>query len=575
MQESFFNSSDAVRGVKPLLHARQWELKEALRLEAGGVLERVNVVYETYGQLNAAGNNAILICHALTGDSHVAAHDSQDDPGWWDIVVGPDKAIDTDRYFVICPNILGGCRGTTGPNSTNPATGKPYGADFPFITVGDIVQVQCRLIDHLGVQVLHAVVGGSLGGQMVLDWAVRYPSRLRAAVAIATSTRLSSQALAFDIVGRNAILSDPHFQAGQYYDTEAKPAVGLAIARMLGHITYLSREAMTRKFDADRLAGRAVKGDFETTFAVGSYLAYQGHRFVERFDPNSYVAITLAMDHFDMGDTPKAIAAALKDATCRWLVLSYSTDWLFPPIQSRNMVDALVGRRAQVSYCQITSDCGHDAFLLPNDLEQYGEMIRAFLDQLGTDGSAATTPRIPLASAGHPSSPTSIFHSRRIDLDSIAELIAPGASVLDLGCGGGELLSLLRQRGHKRLVGIERDPMAILECLRRGLDVVGADLDGGLGAFGDNEFDLVILSQTLQSVKNVASVLDDMLRIGQRCIVSFPNFAHRALREQLYSQGRAPTGRRIARSRLVRYPQRAFSVADRFRGILPGAWDQH
>ncbi len=306
-------------------------------LECGDTLPEITVAYETYGQLNARRNNAILICHALSGDSHVARHHEEDDPGWWDIMVGPGKPIDTDRYFVICPNVLGGCRGTTGPGSINPATGRPYGADFPVITVGDIVQVQRLLVDRLGIERLLAVVGGSLGGHMVLEWARRFPDRIAGAVAIATSARLTSQALAFDIIGRNAIICDPNYQQGQYYGNGPGPAVGLALARMLGHITYLSREAMMKKFDSRRLEPRQIETLFEVRFNVGSYLAYQGERFVERFDANSYLRLTLAMDLFDLGETPEKVAEALRPSQCRWLILSFTSDWLFPPFQSQEL----------------------------------------------------------------------------------------------------------------------------------------------------------------------------------------------------------------------------------------------
>ena len=324
-----------------------------LVLEQGGRLPEVTVAYETYGRLNPQRDNAVLICHALSGDSHVARHDDDDDPGWWDIVVGPGKAIDTDRYFVICPNILGGCRGTTGPNSINPETGRPYGADFPVITVGDMVEVQRLLVDHLGIDGCGRVVGGSLGGHMALTWATQLPDRVAGAIAVATSPRLTSQALAFDVVGRNAILRDPAYQDGQYYDNGPGPLVGLAIARMLGHITYLSREAMMQKFDAHRLEPREVQTQFETKFSVGSYLAYQGDRFVERFDANSYLTLTMAIDLFDLGDTPEELAEAFGRSTCRWLLLSFTSDWLFPPFQSQEMVDALIADDKPVSYCNV------------------------------------------------------------------------------------------------------------------------------------------------------------------------------------------------------------------------------
>ena len=295
---------------------------------------------------------------------------------------GRAKPIDTDRYFVICPNLLGGCRGTTGPNSVNPETGRPYGADFPIITVRDMVKVQKLLVEHLGIRRLRAVVGGSLGGQLVLTWATQLPAMVAGAVALATSPRLTSQAMAFDVVGRNAILRDPAYQDGQYYGNGPGPTVGLSIARMLGHITYLSREAMIEKFDAHRLQPRQVQTQFETRFSVGSYLAYQGDKFVERFDANSYLALTMAIDLFDLGDSREELRRALSSSQCRWLLMSFSTDWLFPPFQSEKMVNALIAEGKPVSYCNVQSNCGHDAFLLADELPIYGETMRAFLANL-------------------------------------------------------------------------------------------------------------------------------------------------------------------------------------------------
>src|SRR5208337_1694777 len=307
MTEKLFDS-DSARHARPLRYAQTVAFDRALDLEMGGQLPSVTVAYETYGQLNAAKDNAVLVCHAISGDSHVAKHDDEDDPGWWDVVVGPGKPIDTSRFFVICPNLLGGCRGTTGPGSLNPATGKPYGADFPIITIGDIVEVQRRLLDHLGIGRLIAVIGGSVGGHQTLTWATRHPDRLRGAVVLASSPRLTSQALAFDVVGRNAIRRDPHYHGGQYYEEKHGPEVGLAIARMIGHITYLSREAMKQKFGDNRLQSREVATEFEKTFSVGSYLGHQGTKFVERFDANSYIALSTAMDLFDLGGTPSELA---------------------------------------------------------------------------------------------------------------------------------------------------------------------------------------------------------------------------------------------------------------------------
>jgi len=581
-----FQSSDDIRHAKPLKYARSVTFDEPFQLEREGVLPELTIVYETYGELNPARDNGVLIFHALSGDSHVARHDDADDPGWWDIMVGPGRPIDTDHYQVICANILGGCRGTTGPNSINPATGKPYAADFPVISVGDIVRTQRMLLDHLGIDQLLAVVGGSLGGFMLLDFVTRFPERAAGAVAIGTSARLTSQALAFDIVGRNAILRDPHYHGGEYYDKGTGPRVGLALARMLGHITYLSREAMMQKFDADRLRPRDIQSQFETKFSVGSYLAYQADRFGRRFDANSYLTLTMALDLFDLGRTPEQLVATLDRSTCRWLLMGFTTDWLFPEFQLRELADALISRGKRVSCCNIASECGHDAFLLPDEIDSYGGMTAGFLANLreangrrcpacggqyesfsgkscparsdtksplppgeGSTGETQVTPvdpgdpSLPIDGEGH--APTSIFHRRnRLDYDTIVELIPPGASVLDLGCGTGGLLVRLRRqgqgRGGGRLMGIELDERAIRASIHRGLDVVQADLNRGLPAFANGQFDYVVLSQTLQSVMDVERIIGEMLRVGRRAIVSFPNLGYEKFRRQLAEEGRAP-----------------------------------
>ena len=559
LTKDVFDSSDSARSAHPLAHVRSAAFAEPLELELGGRLPGLTVAYETYGRLNPERDNAVLICHAISGDSHAARHDPQDEPGWWDIATGPGKAIDTDRYFVVCSNLLGGCRGTTGPYSINPETGSRFGADFPAITVGDMVEAQRRLLDHLGIGVLLAVVGGSMGGHQVLTWATRYPERVRGAIAVATSARLTSQALAFDVVGRNAILHDTHFHGGQYYEAESGPNVGLALARMLGHITYLSPQAMSEKFEADRLQPRDVPTTFEKKFSVGSYLAYQGHKFVERFDANSYVALSMAMDLFDLGATADRLAAALSRAQCRWLVVSFTSDWLFPPAQSQELVDALLALGKPVSYCNAETSCGHDAFLLPDDLEVYGSLMAGFLANLdGRDPKRIDSER----PASH--SPTSIFHQpNRLDSDRIVDLIPQGASVLDLGCGHGGLLARLEQRAHGRLVGVELDPGAIVACVEQGLDVIQGDLDQGLPAIADGQFDVVVLSQTLQAVRNVELVLAEMLRVGRRCIVSFPNFAYYKLVRMLAEQDRAPEAPGLLRYRWYNTPNlRFFTIAD-------------
>ncbi len=541
MTDDAFDSSDAARADGDLPYARTLSLPGPLPLTLGGELPEVSVRYETYGELNAARDNAIYVCHALTGDSHVARHDADDAPGWWDILVGPGESVDTNSHFVICANVLGGCRGTTGPASIDPRTGRSYGGDFPRITIADMVEVQKRLLDQLGIEKLRAVIGGSMGGMMALTWAVRHPERVDSAVLLATTHCLSSQALSFDIVGRNAIFKDPNYNNGQYYDREKKPDDGLAIARMIGHVTYLSDRTMSRKFDPDREHPRDVAYAYEKEFSVGSYLAYQGGRFVERFDANSYVALSLAMDQFNLARDYGSLTAALSRITARTLVASFSTDWLFPPTHSRRIVDTLMAAGKDVSSLVVESDCGHDAFLLENDLPVYGPLVKGFLEQAAPEPEA-TGAASPDADGVLPAENNvrSIFFHNRLDLQRLAELIEPGSSVLDLGCGSGQLLSLLRRRGSGNLLGLELSAKAIVDCVGQGLRVVQRDLDRGLGVFADGQFDVVVLSQTLQAMRRPDAALREMLRVGRTGLVSFPNFAHHAAVRQLLERGTSP-----------------------------------
>ncbi|MEM9728505.1 MAG: homoserine O-acetyltransferase [Myxococcota bacterium] len=512
-----FQSTDSVRTGQPLRYLELAVFPTPLTLRLGGMLPSVEVAYETYGTLNEARDNAVLVCHAISGDSHCARHAEDDDPGWWETLVGPGKPIDTNRFFVICTNVLGGCRGTTGPSTVDPNTGQPYGPDFPLVTVEDMVDVQKRLIDLLDIPRLRAVIGGSLGGHQTLCWATRYPELVDTGIVLASSSRLTAQALAFDVVGRNAIQTDPKFSGGQYYDTDEFPHMGLALARMLGHITYLSSESMTKRFDVDRHEPRDIATEFEKRFSVGSYLAYQGDQFVGRFDANSYVTITLAMDHFDMGATLDERKAALASATCDWLVVSFSSDWLFPPFQSRDLVAAMTSLDQPVSYCEIQTDGGHDGFLLPNDIAGYGPLVRAKLGDRS------------------PSRP-----ERRIADDRILELIPPGCSVLDLGCGEGDLLGRLRERGQARLVGVDVSTALIASTMQYGVDAIDLDLNLGLPEFHDDTFDYVVISSTLQVVPNVEKLLADSLRVGKRALLSFANFGYEALREMFANEGRVP-----------------------------------
>lgn len=355
-----------------------FEPPHELVLSSGKKLGPVTIAYETYGTLNGDKSNAILICHALSGDAHAAGKHAPQDAkkGWWDDMIGPGKAFDTNTYFVICSNVLGGCKGTTGPNSIDPKTGKPFGLAFPVISISDMVTVQKALIDYLEITRLHCIVGGSMGGMQVLDWAIRYPGYVRAALPIATTSCLSPQSIAFDEVGRNAIMKDPDWNKGNYY-AGAAPHNGLAIARMIGHITYLSDESMHAKFGR-RLQEREKYGyDFSTEFEVESYLKYQGDRFVERFDANSYLYITKAMDYFDLAEQYGSLRDAFSAVEARFLVVSFTSDWLFPVYQSKEIVKALIENDKDVSYCNIDSPCGHDAFLL--EFDQLSRLVRGFL----------------------------------------------------------------------------------------------------------------------------------------------------------------------------------------------------
>jgi homoserine O-acetyltransferase/O-succinyltransferase len=336
-------------------------------LEGGQKLGPVTVAYETYGELNDDRSNAVLIVHALSGDAHVAGyHSPDDDPGWWEIMVGPGKGIDTNKYFVICSNVIGGCQGTTGPASINPATGKPYGLSFPVVTISDMVRVQKMLIDHLGIKKLLNIIGGSMGGLQVLEWAVSCPDSVASVSVIASTYRSSPQQIAFHEVFRNAIYSDPNWNNGDYYDGES-PAKGLAVARMLGHITYLSDESMDKKFGR-RLRHKEEFGyDFTTDFEVESYLRHQGHKFVERFDANSLLYITKAMDYFDLTEKYGPLPQALKRTRSKFLVMSFSSDWLFPPYQSKEIVKGLMASNKDVTYCEVQAAYGHDAFLVESN----------------------------------------------------------------------------------------------------------------------------------------------------------------------------------------------------------------
>lgn len=382
MSETATNRDSSV-GIVEKKYYTFAEPPDQLVLESGARLGPVTIAYETYGTLSKKRDNCILLAHAFSGDSHAAgfyATDSEGDKGgWWDFLVGPGKGIDTDRYFVVCPNILGSCMGSTGPGSINPETGKPYGLDFPMMTIGDMVVTQKILIEHLGITRLLAVIGGSVGGMQVLEWCVRFPAMVRAAVPVATTMRHSALAIAFNEIARQSIMADPNWAKGNYYSGK-RPDLGLSVARMVGHVTYLSDQAMRRKFGRKLQDKEHFSFGFDGDFQVESYLRHQGSKFVSRFDANSVLYITKASDYFDVVDQmgKPSLTGGTERNKIKYLIVSYSSDWLYPTYQAKELVQTLKRCGQDVSFCEIEADCGHDAFLIPD--QRFAELIRGFLD---------------------------------------------------------------------------------------------------------------------------------------------------------------------------------------------------
>jgi homoserine O-acetyltransferase/O-succinyltransferase len=504
----------------------------ALALDCGVTLRDVEVAYETYGQLNAARSNAILVLHAFSGDAHAAGISRETgQPGWWSEMIGPGLAFDTNRYFVISSNVLGGCRGTTGPGSFDPTTGKRYAMQFPVITISDMVRLQKMLVDHLGIKKLLAVAGGSMGGMQALEWAVAYPKSVAAAIPIAASSRHSAQQIAFNEVGRQAVMADPDWNEGNYYDAQP-PGRGLAVARMVGHITYMSDASMRQKFGR-RLRDKDAFGfDFSVDFEVESYLRYRGSQFVNRFDANSYLYITKAMDYFDLSAGRPSLAAAFDRTTARFLVLSFTSDWLYPTYQSLETVRALHSRNIDVAFCELNSSYGHDAFLV--ETKEQTEMISGFLASVSRDLD------VPIKSSARGSLSVEASISTRPDYAMIAALVEPGSRVLDLGCGEGELLASLQEQKNAHARGVEIDPDKVRRAIARGVSAYQSDIDHGLADYPEKAFDFVILSQTLQETRYPLAVLREMLRVGKHSIISFPNFGHWTTRLAHLTSGRAP-----------------------------------
>ena len=505
-------------------------------MEKGGALPEITVAYERCGAITPENDNVIFVCHALTGDAHVAGiRPGETEPdGWWEGMIGPGKGIDTDRYQVICANILGGCKGTTGPSSLAP-NGKPYGSAFPKMTVGDIIEVHRLFLRQLGITHLAGIVGGSFGGMQVLEWAIRHSDEIDRVMLVATAASLNSQALAFDIVGRHAIVGDPNWRRGDYYENASQPHSGLSSARKLAHITYLSQDLMDEKFGrekrkewlaADSVFKRGIEDNFGTYFQIESYLQYQGEKFIRRFDANSYLHITLAMDEYDAAEKYGSLKTAFAEISSRILVVSMSGDWLFMPEQSAEIVAALVERQKRVSYCHLETGAGHDAFL--THICDLKRVVAAFL-----------------ASPEEVAEQAAVRQWQMRHYQEVVDLIPEKSRVLDLGCGNGTLLNILKANKQATGNGVEIEVNQIIRAIGSGCDVLLEDVDDGLTMITDDSYDCVVLSETLQAIKRPRELLQQILRVADTAIITFPNFAYIGVWTQLVFGGRMPKGKQI------------------------------
>lgn len=503
---------------------------EGFKLENGETLPALDIRYETYGSLNEEANNVIWICSPLTADAHVAGYHSEDDKhvGWWDVLIGKGKAIDTDRFFVVCSNILGGCKGTTGPASINPKTQKPYGSSFPKISIGDMVNVQKVLAEHLQIKHIFAVIGGSMGGFQAMKWGIYFPDFVDRLVIIASSPRFSSQALGFEIVARDVITQDPNFNGGDYYDNEG-PKIGLANARKLAHITYLSAEGMEQKFkraaakEAHSKATQAYATPFDMNIPLESYLRYQGAKFVERFDANSYLRIAHATDIFDLESEYGSLENAFEKIQADILNINLSSDWLFPPDESRKITTAFLNTRKNITSLEYDTAFGHDGFLVEGN--KLGKSIGRFLN-VSRDKSKTGN--------------ISTIFSDGVALNLLQGFIHAKDRILDLGCGDGSLLATLKEQKQIQGIGIEKDEKGILSCIHKDVPVLQKDLDMGLSDFADNSFDLAILNKTLQEMRDPLGLLQEILRVSKYVAITFPNFGNWSIRSALMFRGRMP-----------------------------------
>ena len=494
---------------------------EGFILESGKSLPEVSIRYETYGTLNPDKSNVIWICSPLTADAHVAGFYNPDDKhvGWWDALIGKGKAVDTDKFFVVCSNILGGCKGSTGPASIDPRTGKPYGSTFPTITIGDMVKAQKLLADTLGIQSFYCIIGGSMGGFQAMKWAIYYPEIIDRVVLIATSPGFSAQALGFEIVGRDVITQDPNYNNGDYYDKQI-PATGLSNARKLAHITYLSAKGMESRFTRSDIRIEHPE-KFYSGSSLETYLEHQGSKFVDRFDANSYLHIAHATDTFDLATEYGSLENAFKNVKATFLNVNLSSDWLFPPNESRKITEALLNAGKVVTSLELDTNFGHDGFLI--ECGALGMAISRFLGGHIGEIQATGTPA---------------FHSEK-DISIIDALIPAKASILDLGAGDGLLIDTLWKK--KKVTGVEKNFANILRCIERDVPVIEKKLNlKALESFADNSFDYAVFNRTLPEVRNQRLILREIMRIAKHAIITFPNFGSWEMRWALCYHGRMP-----------------------------------
>ena len=519
----FLNSHNEIG----LVEEKTFVCSTRFSLSNGQFLDGFQLRYECYGELNPAKDNAIYICHALTGDHHVAGiyHAKDDKPGWWNHVVGPGKPLDTNRFFIVSSNCLGGCRGSTGPSSHRPdASGEPYGASFPDLSIRDMVRAQRALIDHLGITGLHAVVGGSMGGMQALQWVVEYPGFARNAIIIAATAQHSVQTIAFNEAGRRSIRGDLEWQDGNY-DKNKGPNQGLSVARMMAHITYLSDVGMEEKFGGDQRLNPS--SDFE--FSVQGYLDHQGKKFIDRFDANSYLKLTEALDRFDLfGES--GLQEAVSKVETRTLVIAFSSDWLYTPKQNKQIVDALLQAGKDASYLEIDHSHGHDSFLI--DSGPFLQALDVFLqtdenkkvESMEVDGFRKLRNRYEV--------------KKEADFRAIDDWVCPKDKVLDLGCGRGLLLEHLRETKQVQGLGVDWELNKSISCVARKVPIYQEEILEALAKFNDDSFDWVIFSRMVESLPEPGKILEQALRVGRKVAVSFVNHGYWRNRANFLFQGK-------------------------------------